>query len=134
MKQSILFFILLVIFNYTTAAQTTYTWNGGSGNWSEPTNWTPAGVPGAVDSAIIVTTGTITLTTDITISGLSYTSANLTGDYNFLVTSTMNWNGGVIMGPGVITIDAGATLQLSGGNQQTLSRDLVNNGTTIWDA
>jgi hypothetical protein len=38
------------------SAQTTYTWNGGSGNWSAAGNWTPSGSPDAGDTANITPT------------------------------------------------------------------------------
>ena len=34
-------------------AQTTHTWNTGTGNWATSNNWTPSGVPGAGDSVVI---------------------------------------------------------------------------------
>jgi hypothetical protein len=46
----------------------------------------------------------------------------------------MNWAGGVMQESGVTTIDVSATLRLSGTNQQSLIRNLENNGTTIWEA
>jgi hypothetical protein len=93
------------------------------------------GVPGVGDNAIIIGSGaTVTLTADVTVAGFELTGATLSGDFNFTVTNLMTWNGGVMQGNGATTIDVGATMQLSGTNQQTLRRDLENNGTTIWEA
>ncbi|HUB25587.1 MAG TPA: hypothetical protein VL992_09155, partial [Tepidisphaeraceae bacterium] len=51
-------------------AQTSYTWETGSGDWNTPTHWTPRGVPGAPgDTATIIPTvssGLITITYDYT--------------------------------------------------------------------
>ena len=124
--------ILFILFTCTTTAQTTYTWNGGTGNWNVASNWTPVGVPGAGDKAVI-NSGDVTLTTDVTIADIVL-YGTLSGDFNFLVTGLMTWNAGVMQGAGVTTIDVGATMQLRGTNQQTLRRDLENNGTTIWEA
>jgi hypothetical protein len=33
---------------------TTETWNGGSGNWNDPTKWTPQSVPQASDTAVLL--------------------------------------------------------------------------------
>lgn len=46
-------------------AQTSYTWNGGAGNWNEATNWTPNGVPTSIDNALITAEGTYTVTLDV---------------------------------------------------------------------
>ena len=40
-----------------------YSWaNGVSGNWNAASNWTPVGVPGAADTALIKKSGTYTVT------------------------------------------------------------------------
>ncbi len=134
MKNLLLLFIsiLFILFTYAATAQTTYTWNGGSGDWNVASNWTPVGVPGAGDNAVI-NSGTVTLTTDVTVAGLEL-SSELTGDFNFTVTNLMIWNWGTMAGNGVTTIAVGATLRLIGTNQQTLYRQIDNNGTTIWEA
>ena len=113
-------------------AQTTYTWIGSTGDWDVSANWTPTGVPGTLDTAI-VNGGTITLNADVTVANLEI-AANLNGDFDLEVTNLMVWNGQSIRGSGTLTISATATLRLAGSNQQTLQRSLVNNGTTIWEA
>jgi len=125
-------FILSVLFTYTATAQTTYTWNGGSGDWNVATNWTPVGVPGAPDNAII-NSGTVTLTTNVTVTGVEL-SSTLSGGFDLEITNLMIWSAGVMQGAGVTTIAVGATLRLSGTNQQTLRRQIDNNGTIIWEA
>ena len=125
-------FILSVLFTYTATAQTTYTWNGGSGDWNVATNWTPVGVPGASDNAII-NSGTVTLTTDVTVAGVELSGA-LSGGFDLEITNLMIWNSGVMQGAGITRIAVGATLRLSGTNQQTLRRQVENDGTTIWEA
>jgi len=73
-------FILIVVLLISSSAfaQTTYSWNGGNGDWSVATNWTPNGVPTATDNAVIAGTGTYTVTldgdstiNDLTIGGTS---------------------------------------------------------------
>ena len=45
---------LLALAAAPAVAQTTYTWNGGTGNWTNSANWTPnTGFPGNADTAII---------------------------------------------------------------------------------
>ena len=124
--------LLSVFFTNNALAQTTYTWNGGSGDWNVATNWTPVGVPGAPDNAVI-NSGTVTLTTDVTVAGVEL-SGTLSGGFDLVVTNLMIWNGGVMQGAGRTQIATGATLRLSGTNQQTLYRQIDNNGTTVWEA
>src|SRR5580698_2764986 len=53
---------LLVLFAATTSKATNYVWNNTSGgNWFNPSNWSPAGVPTNVDAAIITNNGTYTV-------------------------------------------------------------------------
>ena len=124
---AVLFFGMNFLF-----AQTTFTWIGGTGNWADSSNWSPEGIPGSADTAIC-SGGTITLTGDVTVADLQIAS-NLAGDYDLDISNLMVWNGQSIQGDGVLTIAAEATLRLAGGNQQTLQRDLENNGTTVWEA
>ena len=59
-----LILIIFILISSSTFAQTTYSWNGGSGIWSVATNWTPNGVPTATDNVVITATGTYTVTLD----------------------------------------------------------------------
>jgi hypothetical protein len=83
----------------------------------------------------LVMSGVVEFNTDddIYIDSL-YLSGTLRGSDAVTIVGAMNWASGEMQGTGVTTIDAGATLRLSGGNQQTLRRDLESNGTTIWEA
>jgi hypothetical protein len=123
---------ILVIGTGNLFSQTSYTWSGGTGDWNTGANWTPAGVPGELDTAII-NSGTVSLTDNATIAKLEF-SADLRGDSNLVINNMMIWNNGLVQGTGSVTISEGATLRLIGGNQQTLRRNLVNNGITIWEA
>jgi len=50
MRYRNIFVLLAVILVFDTTAQTTRTWDGSTNtNWSEPTNWTPSGVPALND-------------------------------------------------------------------------------------
>ena len=46
-------------------AQTTYVWTGGTSNWNNAANWTPNGLPTAVDTVDITNDGTYTVTLDV---------------------------------------------------------------------
>ncbi len=60
-----LILITFFLFSSSVFAQTTYSWIGGSGNWSVATNWSPNGVPTATDNVEIAATGTYTVTLDV---------------------------------------------------------------------
>jgi hypothetical protein len=49
-------------------------WNGGSGNWGDPSKWTPTGVPTTADNATINAPGTYT----VTVGGHTYPLGSLT--------------------------------------------------------
>ena len=102
---------LLVFFIQPGIAQTTYTWNGVTGDWTLSTNWTPNGVPGSQDTAI-VNSGRVTLTADVTIAKLEL-NTDLYGDFGLLVTKLMIWSNRNLQGADTLTIATGATLRLS---------------------
>lgn len=39
----------------------TYTWNGGTGSWIDPANWTPSGYPQGSGDTALIASGTVTL-------------------------------------------------------------------------
>ena len=123
---------LFIFYIQSNSAQTTYTWKGVTGDWQISTNWTPNGVPGSQDTAI-VNSGRVTLTADVTIAKLEL-STTLEGEYGLLVTKLMIWSNSNLPGSDTLTIATGATLRLSTTNQKSLYRTLINNGTTIWEA
>ena len=135
MKSLIKLFFGIALFIFliqSNSAQTTFTWNGVTGDWSLSTNWTPNGVPGSQDTAI-VNSGKVTLTADVTIAKLVL-NTDLDGDFDLEVTKDMTWGNRNLQGAGTLTIALGATLRLSTTNQKSLFRNLVNNGTAIWEA
>src|SRR5687768_14727476 len=50
---------LMAALPLTSAAATTKTWINGSGDWNDPTHWSPAGVPGLDDDVELRDTGAI---------------------------------------------------------------------------
>ncbi len=70
---------LSVLFLPILCAQTTFTWNGDSGNWSETTNWTPNGVPASTDDVLITAEGTYSVTMDVDVSINNLTIGGSTG-------------------------------------------------------
>ena len=109
---------------------TNFTWLGGTGDWHDPAQWTPAGVPGALDTATIGT-GTVQLTNAVTVAGLAL-SVTITGAGDLTVASNFTWTSGSLVGPGMLTIPAGGAAALSSGNTKSLLRRLDNAGTVTW--
>jgi hypothetical protein len=58
---------LLVMAGCISAQAATFTWTGGSEDWFNPNNWTPAGVPASGDT-VNFSSGTINLTAPVTIN------------------------------------------------------------------
>jgi hypothetical protein len=112
---------------------TSYTWNGGSGDWSVAGNWTPNGVPGASDTAT-VNSGGVTLNADTTAGTLNLGGGTLNGSGTLTVNGTLTWTAGVMSGAGRTVIAGGATLNVSNPGAITLSvRTLENGGTVNWN-
>ena len=92
---------------------TNYAWNVGNGNWNTPTNWFPNGVPGAGDNVTTNSTGTITLTNDVTVNNFTSFGSTIKGNFNININGTLSFPGGFFDGVGTITV-AGATTFPSG--------------------
>lgn len=132
---SFLILFLFFYFNAGTTAQTTYTSNG-TGDWDNAAIWTPNGVPGTGDIAI-VSTGTLTLTDNVTIGSLYMSAGVITGDSNLTITDSLAWTAGVITfsTPAIevkpkLTLAASAKANINGTFQ--VQRPLVNEGEIYW--
>jgi len=109
------------------APQVTCTWtSSANGNWNDPTKWTgcAGGVPGATDTAI-VSSGTITLTSNVTLNTLTFSGGTIQGTADLVVT-TMTWTGGTFKDAGTTTVNG--TLDLSNSNVTLDGRTLINAG------
>jgi fibronectin-binding autotransporter adhesin len=124
-------------------------WNGGTGNWSAPTDWTPNGIPRngfgifynvTIDSggtdlvsldinaaiASLVLGGTTGSSTLQNVSGktLEVTGATTiyqTGSLSFANASTLKFDGG-------LTLNSGSSLSVEGGSGLTVNGNLTNSG------
>jgi hypothetical protein len=74
-----------------------------------------------------VSSGTVSITTDLTLPAINISGGTLNGSGNLTLAGTSTWSGGTIGGTGTLTIPAGATLTTSG--TLTLNRVLSNVGT-----
>jgi len=95
------------------SAQTNRTWTGSAnGDWFNPTNWTPAGVPASNDT-VNVGSGSINLTATVVIG------------------AQFNWTGGTLAGSS-LTIASNAVLNISGSGQVFVENAVTNAGTVNW--
>ena len=78
----------------TAVKATAKDWNGGSGNWSVPGNWTPAGVPGAGETVNLIPSGFVpTITYDYTGSAVTLgdLTVNQSGNQIVIHGATSRW-------------------------------------------
>ena len=76
------------------------TWFGSTGDWGVDTNWSPIGVPGISDKAII-NSGNSTLSFNTGITGLDLSSGTLRGTGNLTLSGLSTWTGGAIAGAAI---------------------------------
>ena len=106
-------FLLVALFLPQSMAQTTSSWNGGTGNWSVTSDWTPSGVPNnsgsntfsvniltpnsvvsmdvlnaTIDNLTLAAPNSLTINTGNTLNLVSDTSANF---------GTITNNGGLVL-------------------------------------
>ncbi|MBI5773962.1 MAG: hypothetical protein HZA89_09510, partial [Verrucomicrobia bacterium] len=115
------------------ASGTAYLWNGNSGDWFTAANWSPPGVPGSNDTAVLTLGGVVDVSADATVANLTI-GANmlLDGAGSLTVLGAANWTGGIMLGSGATVIAPGATLTISGDSEKRLVRRLDNFGTVTW--
>ena len=139
--------LLLTICMVLTTHATSYQWaNAQDGDWGNPGNWSPGGIPGTGDSAAITTPGTYTVTatntivfTGLTLGGSSGTQTlvyglNTAGTYSN--NCSIQSNGVLVVTSGGLsgdlTIAAGGQLQFAGLPYKNLyGLTLENNGTVM---
>ena len=123
---------------YSYSADVISTWNGTSGNWSDPNRWDSALFPsngngGFTYDAIIGGGGTTILDTDIDIEALTLsggTGGTITGSSSLDILSSLSWINGGFAGTGATTI-AGGTI--SGTAAKSLNeRTLELTGDVSW--
>ncbi len=93
MKTFTSFFFLFLFFSTVLGAQTTYTSKGG--DWFNTATWTPNGIPGVADTAII-NTGTTIISDNVTVASLYMSAGVIAGDSNLTVTDSFSLTGGTI--------------------------------------
>ena len=102
-------------------ASTSYTWNGSvSTDWATAANWTPSGIPAALDNVTINVPGTNTLSIN---SARTITDFILNGTGTFAATSagSLTINGNVTYAnTAAATLDAASTVSITSASAQTV--------------
>ncbi|MEI9864605.1 MAG: CARDB domain-containing protein [Limisphaerales bacterium] len=122
--------ILLAAIGVSHLPAATITWTNSSGLWHDANNWNPKQVPGLGDTAILNNGTTVTVTNDVTVSAVQFTSSgtlNVSGGK--LSTATLNWTGGTIRG---LVQTSGGVIGYSGYAKTLVAGALVNSGTLVW--
>lgn len=100
----------------TIYSQTSYTWNGSASTaWNNPSNWSPAGIPGTIDNITIVTGGNpCLLNASSSINNITINSGqlNLNGFTLTTTGTTATFNAGIVQN-GILTV-SGATTTVFG--------------------
>ncbi|MEW6304193.1 MAG: hypothetical protein AB1705_12020 [Verrucomicrobiota bacterium] len=113
-------------------AQTTYTWNGTTGSWSDTTRWSPNGLPGAGDTANIGS-GTVTVGADTTIGTLNFSGGAIAGGAVLTIETAFNWTGGSLNHSGTVALGSSAAGTMSGTATKGFSSGTFNiQGTLVW--
>ena len=126
--------VLLLGLAASSASADTFTWRVASGDWFTAGNWSPAGPPGAADTAVLNNGGTIMLGAAATVSSFTLSNGTLTGGGALTVTGAMTWTDGAMFnGNGRVKIASSATMTISGAVDHIISNfDIENAGTLRW--
>ena len=109
--------------NVTLVAPTpgVFNWDAGGladTSWFNPSNWSPDGLPGATDTAILTINATITLPGSTSVGTFQHnigtsvgdsTTLNIAAGATLTVLNNFTWRGGTESGPGTLTVAPGAT-------------------------
>ena len=112
-------------FGPTVGTSTSYTWTGfQSGDWNNPGNWAPNGIPGPLDS-VIYNGGTseVNFSNSHSVKTFTQNGGSLTGGQSLVILQMMDWNGGTHNGPNLLletnaiaTFSGTSALVWNGGN------------------
>ncbi len=120
--------IFILLITATGFSQVKYTYVGGGGIWQNPSKWSPAGVPGIEDTAI-VNSGILTNDSTVFVASLFQNGGTISGSGVLNITDSLSFISGVQSGSGTTSLSSSANGVISGGQ---LSRALINEGYLIW--
>jgi len=127
--------------NYTTTAMQlqrlgqTFVWDGeaGTGNWFTSLNWSPNGVPGPGDVAVLNLAGAAIVldSGDVTVGDFIQSNGTLTGANHLTIRGTFRWDGGIQTGTGQTLAQSESSSVLGGSSKLLDGRTLYIDGTGI---
>jgi len=133
-SEKILIRVIYIVFllQLTALAQTTYTWNGNIANWNTSTEWTPTGVPGGDDTAII-NAGQVQISSATNIKILNLNYGGIDCGEKLQIFDGFSWTGGYFENGGdTVLVHSTAAFDLSGSNSKSLGCVLVNETICTW--
>ncbi len=123
-----------LLLSLSTHAQTNFTRISG-GNWSTAASWSPVGVPGPADSAIVAGAFDINLDTSATVSNLTVSLGANTlfsdGTRVLTVLRSGSWSGGTLSNL-KLKLDPTCTFTFGGGTKTLFTCTFTNAGTIAW--
>lgn len=124
---SILFSLLLFFLN-VLFAQTSYTWQGGAGDWDDSNMWSPNGVPGNGDN-VTINSGVVNLGGSKSINDFTFGNATIQGSGSLAIQGIMNWSAGEI----VVNLTTTSTVNLTGDDPKILNgHQITHSGDAHW--
>ncbi len=112
--KTVLCYIVAVLSLQTMHAQITYTWNGSaSAAWSDPVNWSPAGVPASSDHIqLVAAPNACTLDADLSVSNINLAGGTLDlGGYTLTgAGATVTFSSGIVQNGYLVIAAAGTTV------------------------
>ncbi|TSA56640.1 MAG: hypothetical protein D4R45_00485 [Planctomycetaceae bacterium] len=124
----LIFLILTVFLPNKAMAQTSYTWQGGAGDWDNSNMWSPNGVPANGDD-VTINSGTVTLNSSKSINDFTFGNATIQGSGSLSIQGTMNWSAGEVK----VDIVINSELTLTGDDYKILrGSKITNNGIGTW--
>jgi hypothetical protein len=131
MKLLIYTLFVVLIFTVFSFSQTKYTWVGGSGSWQTASNWTPNGIPGAADTAV-VNSGTVTNDSTVFVASLFQNGGTINGTGEINIADSLSFANGIQTGTGSTKLSSGCNGAIISSQSKQFSRGFINDGYLIW--
>jgi len=122
---------VVLIFTSLSFAQVKYTWNNSAGSWQTASNWTPNGIPGTADTAV-VNGGTVTNDSTVFVASLFQNGGTINGTGEINIIDSLSFTYGIHSGTGATKLLGGCNGVISSSQSKQLSRSLINEGFLTW--
>ncbi len=121
----------ITVVNPPGATPLSYIWQGATGDWRDPAQWLPRGVPGPNDS-VTIAGGVVSVTNGVQVAGINLTGGTIDGAGLLSLRTNFTWSAGTLSGTGTTLLESGVALLISGSSSKTLNRRLDNHGTVTF--